>query len=205
MEQIHALRFGQLLDALADRTPAPGGGAVAAAVGGLAAALAGMVTAYSLGKRTPEEHEPTLREAMDHLARARTDLLRLADADAEAYARLSEVMKMPKENPGRAEAFPGAVEAALDVPRAVLARCEEITDRLHTLAAIGNARLRSDLAIAALCTSAAAGSAVWMIRANLPMLDDEAKRRGVNQEAERVLASIRDACTSVEKQCEQGG
>ena len=55
--------FTELLDTIASKTPAPGGGYVAAAVGALGAALAGMVLAYSADKQSLATHAATNKNA----------------------------------------------------------------------------------------------------------------------------------------------
>src|SRR5262245_5876212 len=90
MQPLASYTIADFLEALAARTPTPGGGAVASAVGATAAALARMVVAYSLGKKSLAAHQPALEIAARELDVARALLLRLADEDAAAYALLSE-------------------------------------------------------------------------------------------------------------------
>ena len=60
MTSLSSLRFAELLDQIGAKTPAPGGGAVACASGALAASLAHMVVAYSLGKKWLAAHQDAL-------------------------------------------------------------------------------------------------------------------------------------------------
>src|SRR5262249_43764940 len=74
--------LNDFLASIAFKTPTPGGGAVASTVAALAAALAQMVVAYSAGKKSLAQHEPTLQSSLKTLERARQILLQLADEDA---------------------------------------------------------------------------------------------------------------------------
>ena len=55
--------IGEFLDQLAERVPAPGGGAAAALLAAQGAALLGMVARYTTGEkcRAPGDHQPDLR------------------------------------------------------------------------------------------------------------------------------------------------
>ena len=61
----------QLLERVSARVPVPGGGAVTGVVGALAAALAAMVTEYSLSSSKLESHHARHRELIEEFARAR--------------------------------------------------------------------------------------------------------------------------------------
>jgi formiminotetrahydrofolate cyclodeaminase len=68
---IGATQFASLLAQIAAKSPTPGGGAVACATGALAAALAGMVVSYSLGKKSLAAHQADLEKAAHALENAR--------------------------------------------------------------------------------------------------------------------------------------
>ncbi len=174
-DTIAGLRFDDLLGRIAAKTPTPGGGAVASAVGALAAALAQMVVSFSVGKKSLAAHEPALRDAAAVLDRARAVLLRLADEDAAAYAVVNELWKLPESDARRAREMPAAAHTAVSVPLSVMATCAEVLRRLDALGAISNRHLRSDLAIAAVLADAAARASRWNVTINAGLLTPEAR------------------------------
>src|SRR4051812_31791558 len=160
MTTFGASTFDQFLASVAAKTPAPGGGAVASAVGALAAALAQMVVSYSVGKKALVEHEPRLKEAAAILERARGLLLELAEEDAAAYGTVNELQKLAADDPRRA-GLGAANSASVQVPLAVMAACVDLLRLFETLGPITNKQLRSDLAIAAILAEAAARASRW--------------------------------------------
>jgi len=188
------------LASLAEKTPTPGGGAGAGIVGTTACALAGMVVAYSIGKKNLAEHEPALLDAQSRLARARTLMLDLSDEDAAAYGAVNELSRLPEDDPRRA-GLPGARCASVQVPLAVLAACADVLRLLESLAPITNRHLRSDLAIAAVLAAASARAAVWNVRVNIEGLRSPDGPAPTLAEAERLLQDCRDRAERVEAAC----
>lgn len=170
---LNAIPFGDLLESVAAKTPTPGGGAVASAVGALAAALAGMVVSYSVGKKTLAAHEPLLQEARAELTRARTLLLRLADEDAAAYGLVNELQKLPETDSRRVAELPAALQAAADVPLAAMALSVDLLRMYQDLVPKTNKFLHSDLGIATVLAEAANRSSAWNVAANMNGLPPE--------------------------------
>ena len=88
------LTLDQFLDSVAAKTPAPGGGAVASAVGALSAALAGMVVSYSTGKKnlapTYRRDAPAQpRAAPDHASTSVSVIVMNASSRLGAMALIS--------------------------------------------------------------------------------------------------------------------
>ncbi|MFN0010429.1 MAG: cyclodeaminase/cyclohydrolase family protein [Phycisphaerales bacterium] len=179
--------FGALLEAVAAKTPAPGGGAVACAAGALACALAGMVVAYSLGKKDLAAHQPALEDAHAQLARARAVLLALADEDAAAYGLLNELQRLP-EGDARRAGLGAAAQACVQVPLAALATCAQVLDVCRGLAGRSNKFLASDLEIAVLLGRAAAQACGVNVRVNLPTLEGDAAQNKAEGAASALLA-----------------
>jgi len=165
-------RFGDLLDSLAGKTPAPGGGAAAAMLGATASSLAGMVVAYSLGKKSLAEHQPMLEAAADRLASASAQFLALAAQDAEAYAALNAIQKLPADDPVRIAEAPVALRRAIEAPDATRVLAMNVLELAASMVGRTNQYLRSDLAIAAVAAESAAVAAGWNIRINAPGLPD---------------------------------
>lgn len=194
--EIDRLAVGELLESVAARAPVPGGGAVAALTAGLAAALGRMVVAYSGTKQ-----EAGLAEAGDALGRLQQRALELAGADAEAFARLSELWTLPAEDEHRRAEWAGVVAGAIDAPRRVIETSRETLRVLDRLSAAASRNLRSDLAIAALLAQAAAEAAAWNVRINLPLVADDAEARRLEAETETVLAEVGALRDAVERAC----
>jgi methenyltetrahydrofolate cyclohydrolase len=161
------LRVADLLDAVAAREPAPGGGAVAALAVALAAGLVAMANRFS-------EADPGPAERLRALAAG------LADADGAAYDRylLAARSARTSGDAGSAAAARSALSDATDVPLAVVEVAAEVTVLAQDIAATGNPRLRGDAATAALLASAAAGAAATLVRENVGADDPRAGRAG---------------------------
>lgn len=197
---IRSLTVGALIEGVAAKTPTPGGGAVAGAVGALAAALANMVVAYSVGKKSLEAHDAELRAAAGVLTRAADLMLQLADEDAQAYAAVNAMSRLPEGDPGRA-GLAEAQRAAVQVPMAGLAASVDLLRRFEALAGMTNKHLRSDLGIAAVLAEATARACEWNVRINAPSLGAEggaalAAAAGLVAQAARLSASTQARCAS---------
>jgi formiminotetrahydrofolate cyclodeaminase len=198
---LHAISISDFLAQLAAKTPAPGGGAAASAAGAIAAALARMVVSYSIGKKSLVDHQPTLERAGAVLARASDMLLQLADEDAAAYSLVNELSRLPETDPRRQREWHAAVEASIGVPRAVVGACADLLRLMESLSPITNPQLRSDLAIAAILTEAAARSAWWNVKVNLSLLTDAAARSQVEREMRGMLDEAAKRCAKIEGAC----
>lgn len=164
------LTVQELLDALAARTPAPGGGSVAALTTALAAALTAMAARFDESDESGGEGE----SGRDGDIVRRSDRLRalaapLADADAAAYGRYLEASRMPTEpDPTpRREAMHRALSLAIDVPLEVGRIAAEVAELAAELTRSGNPRLRGDAAAGALLASSGASTAAFLVAQNL--------------------------------------
>jgi methenyltetrahydrofolate cyclohydrolase len=174
------------LEEVAERTSAPGGGAVSAVAVGMAAALVAMAARFS-DKQLAAAHD--LAEKADVI---RSEVLPLAQADAEAYAALMTAFRLPKDDPGRTEAIAAAAEEAAAVPLEIAAFAAETALLAARLAEEGNPNLRGDAVAAALLASAAARTSANLVRINL---DENAEKyekatghaQGAQEAADRAL------------------
>jgi formiminotetrahydrofolate cyclodeaminase len=87
------------LNALADRVPAPGGGASAALHAAQAAALVAMVARYTEGPRFTE-HADLVHKVRDTADQLRDDALALAEDDVTAFTAVTEAYRLPKGDDG---------------------------------------------------------------------------------------------------------
>ena len=161
MTSLLDLRVADLLDAVAAREPAPGGGAVAALAAALAAGLVSMADRFS---GTGAERR---RGAAGRRGRV------LADADAAAYDGYLRAARSARVSGDQAAAR-AALAAATDVPLAVLDVAVEVAQLAAAVAADGNQRLRGDATAAVLMASAAAEIAAVLVRENVGAGDSQA-------------------------------
>jgi len=189
-----------LLAALAAKVPSPGGGTAAALIAAVGAALAEMVVHYSRAKKKLSQHEVMYHDLLQLLAVNRAAALVLAEEDAHAYARLSELQKLDEADPRRTAEWSGAVERAMAVPQRILDLSLDLLNVCEQLIGQSNEMLRSDLAIAAVAAEAAAASAGWNVRANLPLCEPALRDSMSNSlnsrlhDAARLRKRIEDAC-----------
>jgi formiminotetrahydrofolate cyclodeaminase len=133
--------FEELLDRLAARTPAPGGGAAAAWACALAAGLVEMAASFA--------------EDADAAARARelrAEVLPLAERDGEAY---SAVLAARRAGGDVAAAMAGAAEPPLRIAEAAA----ETAELAAAIAVTGKSSLVGDAMTGALLAEAAARAA----------------------------------------------
>ncbi len=201
MSDLSSLRLSEFLDAVAAKSPTPGGGAVAGAVGAISAALARMVLAYSVGKKSLAEHEQTNTAAASALAKASDMLMQLAEEDAAAYALVNELQKLPEADPRRAAEWSGAVAAAVAAPRSLVGTACDMLRLMESLVATTNKHLRSDLAIAAILAEAAARGGAWNVAVNIPLVADEDERRRLHDEMHVLLEEAETRRKHVEETC----
>lgn len=147
-----SLRVGDLLDQVAARTPAPGGGSVSALAVALGAGLAEMAARFS------DRHWSGAARAADRAAELRERAAALAPADAEAYEAVLAA---------RGESAGEALERAAAVPLELAELAAEVTALAADAVQHGNPNLRGDAASGAALAAAGARAAAQLVAINL--------------------------------------
>lgn len=195
--------FGELLEQIGAKTPAPGGGFVTGATGALGAALGTMVVRFSLGKSSLKEYQEDLESALESLDKATQVLVLLGDEDAEAYARVNQLEKLDEADERKRE-LPEAVREAVRVPMSVIINLCDVLGELEGLCGRSNPHLRSDLAIAAILVEAGARASIWNVRVNEPLLKKHGLGWDAVAEAEQRLAEGADRLKRILEACAGG-
>jgi len=120
--------------ALAAKTSAPGGGAVAGVTAAHAASLLAMVVEYSRGKPSFAALESEADAIVASLRIAAEAGLVAAKSDADAYAALSGLWKKPKDDPERIARWTSAVRDAIAAPHLIVELAAELAARCRFLA-----------------------------------------------------------------------
>jgi formiminotetrahydrofolate cyclodeaminase len=185
------------LDAVAAKTPTPGGGSVSALAASLGAAIGAMAAAFT--------DSPAGATAAAGLRAALDGLRPVIDADAEAYGRVNEAMRLPKqtaeEKQARTATLQAALRSAADVPLDAMRRCVAALERAAAFAADCNPHLVSDLAVAALLLEAACRGCGLNVGANLAWIKDEAFNRPRAEERTTLESKARDLRDRVLARC----
>ena len=185
--------LGAFTEALASRRSVPGGGAAAGSMLAHAAGLAEMVIAFSHGKKKFAAFESTLAEAAGRLQRIRETALELADEDARAFETLASLWPLAADDPRRIEAWPTAVEGAIEAPHRLVMNAAETVDLAARLVGRSSRLLRSDLAIAGRLAAVAAEAGCWNVEMNLDSL------RGLDRGAARALAIENEVRAAIDR------
>ena len=197
--------IGDFLDQLAERVPAPGGGAASALQAAQGAALLGMVARYTTGERYAE-HQLTIGRIITEVDELRAIALRLAEADADAFRAVADAYRLPQateeERTGRSAAISQALANAAWPPAQVISVAGMVVDLAEALVVIGNRNVLSDVAAAAESARAAAATARVNVEANLAGISDEqtslemiaetGKADDIIARAGQITATVRD-------------
>ena len=144
------------LAAVAERTPAPGGGTASAAGCALGAALAEMAARFA-GRG-------------DDAARAAAlcaEALRLGEADMTAYAPVLEAQRMAEDDPERRPRLAAARAAAADVPLGIAETAAQVAELARELARSGRRSLVGDALAGADIAAGACRAAARLVEINL--------------------------------------
>jgi methenyltetrahydrofolate cyclohydrolase len=148
--------LASFLDAVADPTPAPGGGTSTAVVAALGTALVEMAA----------------RLAGDVDAGARCDALRaqaleLAEAELTSYAPVLEAMRLPGEDPARPARIAAALLEASATPLAIARAAAEAAELGVSVARNSSDEVRGDATAGVLLLESASAAAAGLVEINL--------------------------------------
>jgi formiminotetrahydrofolate cyclodeaminase len=182
------------LKILADRAPAPGGGAVAALHAAQAAALIAMVARYTDGEKYAA-HRETVARVIDRADQLRQGSLWLAERDMGAFSAVTDAYALPRGTAGEKAARSTAIAAALlgaaQPPASIIGVADELVDLAETLLPIGNRNVITDVAAAADALRAAVTTARVNIEANLAGVAESPESHRLE-----VLVGLVDAITA---------
>jgi methenyltetrahydrofolate cyclohydrolase len=164
------------LDKLASGEPEPGGGSVAALVGALGAGLVTMVADLTLGKEKYAAVQEDVARIKEQAEKLRAQLAAFITADAEAYRKVADAMKLPRDDDlqkrERSRVLQQALQGAAGVPLEVAEAAAEVARLSLPAAEKGNPNAVSDAGVAVLLADAAAQSAALNVKINLAWIED---------------------------------
>lgn len=177
-------RLDELLDAIADRSPAPASGFVSGVVVAMAAALTAMAARRS--RDGWPEADGVIAQA-EHLRRRAAPL---AQENADAFGEAFALLDAPAQ--GRDVDLGRALTRAAEVPLMIAQVAADVAALAKEVAECGDPTVRGDATGAALLAQAAARSAAHLVEINLGVLEnDERLLRATRLAADAAAASAR--------------
>lgn len=151
-----------LLDEVAARSPAPGGGSVAAWTCAFAAGLVEMASRFA-------GDEPATARA----AELRAQALALAERDLGAYAPVLAARRLPDDDPARAERIDAALSDAAEPPLAVARAAAEVAELAAQAIAAATSQLAGDARTGLLLADGACHAAASLVTSDLAGRPDD--------------------------------
>lgn len=172
------LTLTSFADETAAESMAPGGGSIAAYVGTLGIALGTMVANLSGHKK---EWDHRWKEFSDWAVKGqqyKNKLLNLVDEDTNAFNKIIDGFRMPKDTDEqkklRAEAIEDATKYATQVPFTVMETAYQSMEVMQAMLKDGMQSSLSDSAVGILCAKAAVTGAYFNVKINAKDIKDRA-------------------------------
>ncbi len=196
-ENLLDLSVRQFAAAAAAKTPTPGGGSVAGAVGALGVALGEMTLNFTRGKKKFAEHAEYHEHLAGRLEHARQMFQDLVADDVQAY-QLYQAAQRQDDGPEKDEAVQLATAAAIDVPREVTKLALAVLADLKELGGKCNTWLITDLLASATLLVATVRLSDYNVRINVPSVADKAAAAEIHQSSANDLARAQALLEEVE-------
>ncbi len=202
-DQLVDMTIRQFTYETASESPAPGGGSISAAVGALGAALGSMVANLSAHKRGWDDRWEEFSSFAETGKDAYEQLLKMVDADTQAFNGVMDAFGLPKESPDQKEirktAIQNATLQAIEVPFRVMNIASDAMGLLEKMAKIGNPNSASDVAVGALCLRTAVSGANLNVKINAVELSDQSLVHEKILEADRLEKQTNRRCEQIQK------
>uniref|UniRef100_T1JH96 Formimidoyltransferase-cyclodeaminase n=1 Tax=Strigamia maritima TaxID=126957 RepID=T1JH96_STRMM len=186
---------------VAARTPAPGGGSVAATTAALGSALGTMVGLMTYGKKQWEHLDGQMRKLIPVIHKTMKDIIPIIDADTHAFAEYMEACKLPSNTPEETTTRDSATQSglmrAIDVPMNLARTINTVWDSVLELANICNLNTKSDLQVAVRCLETGVWGAFYNVMINVDGIVDEGYRNKVSMEIQMEVDRAQAFCKMV--------
>ena len=186
----------EFLEKVAEKTPTPGGGSIAALAGAMACSLAEMVCNLTIGKKKYADVEEEMKELAKKMKQRRQEFLKLVEEDAKAF---DEVMKAYKE--GRDEQK--ALKKAAKVPYETASNCLSIMYDLLIIAKDGNKNSITDAGVAGYMAHAGFNSALLNVKINLKYIEDESFKKEMEESMKKMVKEMDEKLAKIKAVVEE--
>lgn len=185
------LTLTDFADETAAESMAPGGGSIAAYVGTLGVALGTMVANLSGHKRGWDDKWEFFSDWAVKGQQYKTTLLNLVDEDTNAFNKIIDGFRMPKETTEeiklRDEAIENATKYAAEVPFKVMKTAYESMEVMQEMMRSGLASSLSDGAVGIMCAKAAVAGAFFNVKINAKDIKDRTFAENLIKKGEEIF------------------
>lgn len=172
--------------------PVPGGGGVAALVGSIGAALAGMVCNLTTGKKKYAQYEADIQRITGEARALMNELMAQIDRDAENFYPLSQCYGLPagtdEEKAVKEQKMQSALKVAITAPIDIVRLAYKAIALHKELAEKGSKLAVSDVGCGVLCLKAAMQCGWLNVMINLKSIHDKDFVAAVEGELKPMLA-----------------
>ncbi|NQX87002.1 MAG: glutamate formimidoyltransferase [Flavobacteriaceae bacterium] len=198
-KQLIDLTLTDFADETAGESMAPGGGSISAYVGTLGVALGTMVANLSAHKAGWDERWEEFSQWAEKGQAYTSKLLTLVDEDTNAFNRIIDGFRMPKDSDAqktaRTEAIESATIYATEVPLLVMETAYNSMEVMDAMAKIGLQNSLSDAGVGALCARTAVYGAYFNVRINAKDIKNRETAEALLSKAKTIF----DATLTLEK------
>lgn len=184
----------QFIEEISSSSPTPGGGSVSAFCGVLSSSLGLMVCNLTLGKKKYENVQEEILDIKNKLETFKEKFIELYDKDSQAFDKVMEAFKLPKETEEekskRTEAIEQATVSATEIPIEVIKTSLETLNYLARLGEIGNQNSLSDAGVAIQLIKTCAEGAMMNVLINTKSLNDRDRAMNLVLSAAQVLSEV---------------
>lgn len=189
-----AMTIENFTEKLAEGTPFPGGGSVAALCGALAAALSSMVSNLTYGREKFKHAWEAMGRIRGEAEALSRHFLDLVDDDAATYQEVMAAYRLNKETEEEKEVRLAAVQQAIRkatlVPLETLRAAEKVMRTAKAALERGNPNTLTDAGAAVHLARAAAAIAMANVRINLASVGDDIFVRNCGAETEEIMKRV---------------
>lgn len=190
------------LENVASKSPAPGGGSVAALSGALGAGLGAMVCRLTIGKKKYKDVESEMRAAEEKLAPLMERMRNAIDEDTFAFNAVMAALNLPQDTDEQKAARDAAVQkatlAAAAVPLSVMQAALFAIEALVPVAIHGNVNSISDVGVGAHSLACAFHGARMNVEINLKDLPDSEEKKRMLQEKEAMVPVFHELANKIQ-------
>jgi formiminotetrahydrofolate cyclodeaminase len=161
-----------LLQDISSKSPAPGGGSVAALSGCFGASLVSMVSNLTIGKKKYKEVEEEFKSILGESEELGEELLILSVKDVDAFNEVMTAYKL-QDDEEKTKYLETAYQNAALVPIKTAEKCLRIMELAKISAISGNKNTQTDSAVGALMAYSGLKGAILNVKVNLKYIQDK--------------------------------